>query len=767
MDRPIIYDQSQGRDYDVLQGWRANLIALGQSVGDILGGVSTVVTGLAATPTTPASLTINIAAGDVYQLAAIDGTAYGSLAADAAQTMQQGFALAQQVALNTSGLSSGQSRWALVQANFSQQDEIPGDDPNGGVLAYLNVSNPTGQPFSGPNNSGQAQNTRRQAVCVISVIFGNVATTGSEAPPNPSPSCVPLYLIDLAFGQTTIAANQILIAGPSVGNNVPNNYPRAPFLAGLLAQHHTGAAGQAPQIDLTAEVRNKLPLANLPGSSAPAGGGLSVVQTFAGNPNGSVAGNAGVAGVSAPDIVWDTTDKVWYVCTTSGTAATAVWMQFGGNLATISASATLSSAQAGVILVNAAAGNVTLTLPPAATLARLTYSFVRIDNSSSTVTITPVGQDSVDGIGAFTLPIHGASRVIVADGVSAWNSTAGLVYSPVRLVTGTNYTYQTTDRGQTIRRSNSGAAMADTLPSGGTSGFQNGWWVEVINSDTAAQLTISGPVDNSTSVNVAPLQSQTINADGTATGAYWSGKGAAYGHGGCRLSVASTTSVKLSPYAIGLLLLNGVAQPVPSAGIVATNASLAASTLYYAYAQMVSGSMALNLSTTGHVTSASGVEVKNGDATQTLVGMVFTDANTHFNDTPVLRNCANWFNRANKSVSGSSPTASTTSTTAVELSASARVEISLWADESPALIASNSVNVSVAGDTAALTMGVDGVSNGIGSTTTSAGANQQEPAIVVFSGNLAEGHHVFSPFGQVTSGATANFSVAINGITRG
>jgi hypothetical protein len=420
-----------------------------------------------------------------------------------------------------------------------------------------------------------------------------------------------------------------------------------------------------------------------------------------------------------------------------------------------------------VILVNAAAGNVTLTLPPAATLARLTYSFVRIDNSDATVTITPVGTDSIDGIGAFTLPIHGATRVIVADGVSAWNSTAGLVYSPVRLVTGTNYTYQTTDRGQTIRRSNSGAAMADTVPSGGTSGFQNGWWVEVINSDTAAQLTISGPVDNSTSVNVAPLQSQTINADGTATGAYWSGKGAAYGHGGCRLSVASTTSVKLSPYAIGLLLLNGVAQPVPSAGIVATNASLAASTLYYAYAQMVSGSMALNLSTTGHVTSASGVEVKNGDATQTLVGMVFTDANTHFNDTPVLRNCANWFNRANKSVSGSSPTASTTSTTAVELSASARVEISLWADESPALIASNSVNVSVAGDTAALTMGVDGVSNGIGSTTTSAGANQQEPAIVVFSGNLAEGHHVFSPFGQVTSGATANFSVAINGITRG
>jgi len=328
MDRPIIYDQSQGRDYDVLQGWRANLIGIGQAIADLLGSVSTLVTGLAATPTAPTSLSINLAAGDIYQQSAIDGTAYGSLSADTTLTMQQGFAAAQQVALNTSGLAAGQSRWALVQANYSQQDEIPGDDPNGGVLAYLNTANPSGQPFSGPNNSGQAQNTRRQGLCVITVIYGNVATTGSEAPPNPSVGCVPLYLIDLAFGQTTIAANQILVAGPSVGNNVPNAYPRAPFLSGLLNQHHTGAAGQAPQIDLTAEVRNKLPLANLPASSAPSGGGLSVVQTFAGNPNGSVAGNAGVAGVSVPDIVWDVTDGVFYVCTTSGTAASALWTQF-------------------------------------------------------------------------------------------------------------------------------------------------------------------------------------------------------------------------------------------------------------------------------------------------------------------------------------------------------------------------------------------------------------------------------------------------------
>lgn len=63
----------------------------------------------------------------------------------------------------------------------------------------------------------------------------------------------------------------------------------------------------------------------LPLSSNPAGGGLAVTQVYAGNPNGHIAGNAGVAGTSAPDIVWDTTDGAWWTCIASGTTSTAVW----------------------------------------------------------------------------------------------------------------------------------------------------------------------------------------------------------------------------------------------------------------------------------------------------------------------------------------------------------------------------------------------------------------------------------------------------------
>lgn len=46
--------------------------------------------------------------------------------------------------------------------------------------------------------------------------------------------------------------------------------------------------------------------------------------SIAGTPNAALAGTAGSAGVPA-DSAWDITNKVLYVCTTTGTASTAVW----------------------------------------------------------------------------------------------------------------------------------------------------------------------------------------------------------------------------------------------------------------------------------------------------------------------------------------------------------------------------------------------------------------------------------------------------------
>jgi microcystin-dependent protein len=335
-NRSIVYDQEQLDPFDVLWQYKDFLIAIGALELDLTGQTTTMVTGFSPTPTAPASLSINLTSGRIYQQSVMDSTAYGALASDSTVVQQQGVAPAQSVTLSTAGLSSGQSMWALVQAQFSQVDVVRTGDPTGGVLNFWNASNPT-QPFHGPNNDGSSQPTERKATVSIQVIYGTPASSGSEVPPNPTNGWVPLFLVDLAFAQTTITSGQILVAGPSVGANVPNNYPGAPFLAGLLNQHHKGTAGQAPQIDLAAEVKNLLPLANLVASST-SGGGLGVVKLHAGNPNGNVAGNFNVNGAS--DFCIDITNQLLYFCSATGTSSTAVWTSVSGATTSIFAGGT-------------------------------------------------------------------------------------------------------------------------------------------------------------------------------------------------------------------------------------------------------------------------------------------------------------------------------------------------------------------------------------------------------------------------------------------
>jgi len=245
----------QMRDFDFVMFEHDVLVALGGLAADITSGSPiTVAAGLVATQTNTPSLTINIAAGRIYQLAMADKVADGSIPQDVSIITQQGSAPAQILTLVAP--SPGQSQWNLIQAQFSQVDAVRTNDPNGGLVPFYNVSNPS-QPTI------NSVNTVRKGVCVLQVISGSAATTGSEAPPTPTGGWVPLYLIDLAGGQTQITTSQIKLAGPSVGTGVPTSYPFAPFLAGLLASHHSGTAGQAPKIKLGSEVQGILPYANM------------------------------------------------------------------------------------------------------------------------------------------------------------------------------------------------------------------------------------------------------------------------------------------------------------------------------------------------------------------------------------------------------------------------------------------------------------------------------------------------------------------------
>ena len=157
-------------------------------------------------------------------------------------------------------------------------------------------------------------------------------------------------------------------------------------------------------------------------------------------------------------------------------------------------------------------------------------------------------------------------------------------------------------------------------------------------------------------------------------------------HGQCRLAYVSATQIKLSPYNGQNLNIGGLPQKIPSGGVTIANTSLAASTVYYVYAYMNSGTMTLELSTTGHTTGSTtglvGIETKTGDTSRTLVGMVATNASSQFQDGGSVIGVLSWFNRRRRVISNYFTTArSTSSTTAAELASEIRCTFICWADE--------------------------------------------------------------------------------------
>lgn len=114
---------------------------------------------------------------------------------------------------------------------------------------------------------------------------------------------------------------------------------------------------------------------------------------------------------------------------------------------------------------------------------------------------------------------------------------------------------------------------------------------------------------------------------------------------GGRLNFVSTGQVAFVPSHGGFIQINGQLQPIPSAGIILSNTGLVALTLYYVYAFMSAGVLTLEASTTTHVISTTagnvGNEIKSGDDTRSLVGMLQTGGSSQFVSGQVL----SWANR--------------------------------------------------------------------------------------------------------------------------
>jgi hypothetical protein len=222
VDRTLVYPGAIPLDTDLLNTNKNLMIGLGFALQAILGG-NTLIDGLACTPTSPASLQVQLAQGSIYSTANVDATAFGSLGSDTShQILKQGITPLGTSLIPSTGnfavpSTTGQSVVYLIQGEYQ--------DVDGGstVLPYYNASNPA-VAFNGPANAGTSQNTVRQGKFVINVKAGVAATTGSQVTPTPDAGFTGLWVVTIANGATTITSGDIAKApgAPFIGLKLPD-----------------------------------------------------------------------------------------------------------------------------------------------------------------------------------------------------------------------------------------------------------------------------------------------------------------------------------------------------------------------------------------------------------------------------------------------------------------------------------------------------------------------------------------------------------------
>lgn len=236
MDRQITHTGALIPNAVLLGGEKAKLVSLGYALEAILGS-ATAVSGLACTPTVPASLSVVIGPGSIMTTEVIDTAAFGDLGTDGNATVKQGILQEPgKTLILTPPAASGYSQVYLIQAKRSDVD-------SGTVLPYYNAANPS-QPFNGPANSGNEDLTLRASICTIALKPGVAAPTGSQTAPSPDAGYVGLYAITLVNGQTQITSGNIVVyAGAPF---VPVKLPLVPAgvqSGGWVYGTDTGTAG--------------------------------------------------------------------------------------------------------------------------------------------------------------------------------------------------------------------------------------------------------------------------------------------------------------------------------------------------------------------------------------------------------------------------------------------------------------------------------------------------------------------------------------------
>lgn len=289
MDRQIVYPQSLPQDTDILNTNKNALVGLGLLALDIIGA-GTTVSGLPCAATAPATLGVLIGPGRIYSLQNVDGSAYGSLAADVTdQVVKQGIQLGNVMLPTPAPATANFAINYLIEAAYQDSDT------NAVVLPFFNANNPQGPSFQGQNNNGLPLPTKRQGLLVVQAKAGIAAATGTQATPAPDVGFVGLYVVTVANGQAAVTASNIVLA------------TNAPFLTANLPQFNgvVNANGQwiiktpVSGTALTVNCVNGFNGIDVEFMGAPASSGININTNLNGGAVGFTAANSSAGAAAA------------------------------------------------------------------------------------------------------------------------------------------------------------------------------------------------------------------------------------------------------------------------------------------------------------------------------------------------------------------------------------------------------------------------------------------------------------------------------------
>lgn len=236
----------------------------------------------------------------------------------------------------------------------------------------------------------------------------------------------------------------------------------------------------------------------------------------------------------------------------------------------------------------------------------------------------------------------------------------------------------------------------------------------------------------------------------------------------CRLT-KSGANLLLSREAGSWLFIAGVNYQVPAAGVTLGIGAAAASTSYYIYAYMSSGTMTLEFSATAPTADTIyGHQIKTGDGSRTLVGFARTSAAPAWVDSATQRFTISQYNRKRISAQTSDSTQRTHGgASGSEASTTYRTEFVTWADEEVICSISGQMTNSVANQNVGAQMALDGSSFGAISLHLDGAGDYSGPIGLSGSVAAAVGYHYLTMLGYYSGGAAKYDEITTTAVIRG